>query len=171
MLRRIHPMALAAFSVVIAFCQCTKTPANKHYPVNPSPLLQTRFVRLPLGTVRPRGWLRDQLVIQSQGLTGHLDEFWPDLMESAWKGGEGESWERGPYYLNGLVPLAYILNDDRLIQKTKPFIEHMLNSGRDDGWFGPPTNEDRWPLAVAMKVLTQYYEATRDTRVLQLLEH
>jgi len=170
MLRRIHPTALVVFSVIVAFCQCIKTPANKHYPVNPSPLLQTRFVRLPLGIVRPSGWLRDQLVIQSQGLTGHLDEFWPDLMESAWKGGEGEAWERGPYYLNGLVPLAYILDDDRLIKKAEPFIEYMLNSGRGDGWFGPPANEDRWPLAVAMKVLTQYYEATRDTRVLRLLE-
>ncbi len=62
---------------------CSKEQANKHYPVNRSPLLQTEFVKLPLGDVKPRGWLRDQLIAQSQGLTGHLDEFWPDLITSA----------------------------------------------------------------------------------------
>ncbi len=144
---------------------------NKHYPVNQDPLLQTAFVSLPLGTVKPQGWLKDQLTVQANGLTGHLNEFWPSVMNSAWKGDEdGEAWERGPYYLDGLVPLAYLLDDQRLIDKAKVYIEWILNSGQPNGWFGPAKNTDRWPLAVAMKVLTQYHEATGDERVISLLE-
>jgi hypothetical protein len=136
----------------------------------PSAGVHTAFRALPLGAVKPKGWLRDQLMIQANGLTGHLEEFWPDLGEdSAWKGGSGEGWERGPYYLDGLVPLAYLLDDPRLIGKVKPWIEWMLSSGRPGGWFGPPKNKDRWPLAVALKVLAQYHEATGDVRALNLI--
>jgi len=142
-----------------------------HYPSNRPPLRQGAFVSLPLGAVRPLGWLRDQLVIQADGLTGHLDEVWPDLIRSAWRGGDGDGWERGPYYLDGLVPLAWVLNDPRLIAKAMAYVEWILASGRPDGWFGPAANTDRWPLAVAMKVLTQYHEATGDARALALLRN
>ncbi|HSW46410.1 MAG TPA: beta-L-arabinofuranosidase domain-containing protein [Phycisphaerae bacterium] len=145
--------------------------ANKHYPVNREPLAETAFAELPLGVVRPTGWLRDQLTIQADGLTGHLDEFWPSLIDSAWRGGQGEGWERGVYYLDGLVPLAYVLDDPRLIAKVKGWIEDMIASARPDGWFGPGKNKDRWPLAVALKVLAQYHEATGDERALKVIQN
>src|SRR5690242_8586161 len=69
---------------------------------------------LPLGQIRPAGWLRQQLRIQADGLSGHLDEFWPDIANSRWIGGDAEGWERGPYWLDGIVPLAYLLDDERL---------------------------------------------------------
>ena len=57
------------------------------------------------GRISPRGWLRDQLRLQAEGITGRLEEVWPDVApDSGWKGGDGESWERGPYYLDGLLP-------------------------------------------------------------------
>lgn len=157
-------------SAFLLFVNCSQDSHN-NYPVNKPPLLQSKFMKLPLGSVRPKGWLRDQLIALSNGLTGHLDEFWPDLIHSAWIGGEGESWERGPYYLDGLVPLAYMLEDDRLIEKIKPWIESILKSQQPDGWFGPSKNQDRWPLAVAMKVLSEYAEATGDPRALEVLKN
>ena len=73
---------------------------------------------LPLGSIRPAGWLREQLLIQARGLSGHLDETWADVgPDSGWLGGGGESWERGPYYLDGLIPLAYLLDDPALKKK------------------------------------------------------
>jgi hypothetical protein len=144
--------------------------SNKHYPVNKPPLQQTRFVALPLGTVKPAGWLKDQLTIQGNGLTGHLDEFWPDLRDSAWKGRNGEGWERGPYYLDGLIPLAYLLDDERLKTIARAYLEWTLVSRDAGGWFGPVKNNDRWPLAVALKALAQYYEATSDERALKVIK-
>src|SRR5437773_11957293 len=45
-----------------------------------APHLQPRaFTPLPLGSISPRGWLLDQCRIQADGITGHLEEFWPDL--------------------------------------------------------------------------------------------
>jgi hypothetical protein len=158
-------VAAALYAAPVAGAEAT----DDHYLTSREPLMQSSFVALPLGSVKPLGWLKDQLVVQANGLTGHLDEFWPDVANSAWKGSNGDAWERAPYYLDGLVPLAYLLDDARLIAKARPFIEYILASGQPDGWFGPPQNRDRWPLAVAMKVLTQYYEATADERALMLL--
>ena len=161
-------ISLFTFCSLMMLYSCEK-PAN-HYPANQSPLFHTKFIKLPLGAVKPNGWLLDQLQAQASGLTGHLDEFWNDIKHSAWKGEDGESWERGPYYLDGLLPLAYLLGDEHLVAKTKPFIEWILQSGQPDGWFGPEKNGDRWPNAVALKVLQQYYEASGDERALDTIK-
>ncbi|HUB79477.1 MAG TPA: beta-L-arabinofuranosidase domain-containing protein [Bryobacteraceae bacterium] len=138
---------------------------------NRAPLAENVFYRLPLTSVKPAGWLRDQLQLQAHALTGHLDEFWPDVgPNSAWLGGSGEGWERGPYYLDGLVPLAYLLDDPRLIAKVKPWIEWTLTHQSPDGSIGPAKNRDWWPLMIMLKVLTQYHEATGDPRVVPVME-
>ena len=121
---------------------------------------------LPLGAIRPQGWLRDQLRLQADGQTGQLEEVWPDVgPDSAWLGGDGEPWERGPYYLDGLIPLAYVLDDKNLQHKAQKWIEAILDSQHDDGQFGPTSNQDWWPRMVALKALTQYADATGDERV------
>ena len=59
---------------------------------NRTPLAPSAFYFLPQGSVRPAGWLREQLRTQADGLSGHLDETWADLgPESGWLGGKGES--------------------------------------------------------------------------------
>ena len=141
----------------------------KQLPSNREPLYPTAFRALPLGAVKAKGWLLDQLRIQANGLTGHLDEIWEDVgPNSGWLGGTGEAWERGPYYLDGLVPLAYLLDDERLIKKAQPWIEWSLNSVQPNGFFGP-RNPDWWARMVMLKVLMMYYEATDDQRVIDLM--
>jgi hypothetical protein len=136
-----------------------------------APLAPSRFHLLPLTAVRPAGWLLRQLQIQAAGLTGHLDEVWPDVgPESGWLGGKGESWERGPYYLDGLLPLAYLLDDAGLQAKAQKRIDWTLNHPSSNGMFGPATNDDWWPRMVMLKALTQYSEATDDKRVVPFME-
>jgi DUF1680 family protein len=137
---------------------------------NRAPLQASAFYPLPLTSVKPRGWLLAQLQIQANGLSGHLDEFWPDVgPNSGWLGGTGESWERGPYFLDGLVPLAYLTGDERLIAKVKKWVDWTLANQQPEGWIGPARNQDWWPNFVMLKVLTQYQEATGDPRVIPLM--
>jgi hypothetical protein len=163
-----HLIKLFMAGTMILTVACTQQGPN--YPANKEPLKPNAFIQLPLGSVKPEGWLKEQLIIQSNGLPGHLDEFWPSLTTSAWHGGEGEAWERGPYYLDGLVPLAYMLDDQRLLAKVKTWMEPILASGKDNGWFGPEKNKDRWPLAVGLKVLKSYYEGSKDPRALDVMK-
>jgi len=98
---------------------CGKKDININYKSNPEPLLQNAYIKLPLGIVKPSGWLKSQLENQSEGLTGNLDDFWPDLVNSSWRGSNGEAWERGPLFPRWSGSLAYLLNDERLISKVK----------------------------------------------------
>jgi hypothetical protein len=145
------------------------TPAHT-VTTNRAPLNESAFYPLPLGQIAPAGWLHAQLQIQADGLSGHLDETWPDVgPNSGWLGGTGESWERGPYYLDGLIPLAYLLQDSRLKAKAQRFIDWTLGSQGADGMFGPKSNQDWWPRMVMLKALTQYAEATADARVVPFM--
>lgn len=131
-----------------------------------SPLTPNPMAPMPLGTVLPSGWLQDQLRLCAQGLSGQLHTFWPDVGDAcAWLGGKGDDWERAPYYLDGLVPLAFLLGDETLLQEVQKRVEWLLASQREDGFFGPSSNPDWWPRAVAQKALMGYYSATGDKRV------
>lgn len=156
--------------IIMLVSSCVQKSQRSHYPSNPDSMVSQEFIQLPLGSVKAGGWLERQLEIQAEGLTGYLDAFWPDLINSAWRGGEGEAWERGPYYLDGLVPLAYLLENEELIEKVESWMPAILASSGEEGWFGPTKNSDRWPLAVALKVLRQYQEATGSTEALQVIE-
>jgi len=73
---------------------------------------------LPVGAIKPQGWLLHQLQIMRDGTTGHLDEVHNKIKnDNGWLGGSGDGWEETPYWLDGAVPLAYLLNDDPLKQK------------------------------------------------------
>jgi DUF1680 family protein len=147
---------------------------------NKTGLLPQTFEPLPLGSIRPAGWLLTQLRIQANGLTGHLDEFWPDVMDSGWIGGKAEGWERAPYWLDGLVPLAFLLDDERLKAKARRWMDYILTHQSDDGWLGPIQASqvcggssppcDPWPVFIILKAMTQYFEATRDDRVVAAMQ-
>ncbi len=148
----------------------TFAPENLQIVKNRSPLPAIPFYPLPLTSVKPRGWLKRQLQIQAVGVTGKIDEFWKDLnANSGWLGGTGEDWERGPYYMDGLVPLAFLLDDPKLTAKANKWVGWTLANQRADGSIGPVKNDAWWSRMIMMKVLIQYYEATGDKRVIPLL--
>ncbi|MCK5733725.1 MAG: glycoside hydrolase family 127 protein [Candidatus Latescibacteria bacterium] len=149
--------------------------------MNHQPLRKNPFTPFPLGSIRPAGWLENQLRMQANSLSGKLDEFWPDIMESRWFGGDSEGWERAPYWLDGVIPLAFLLDDAALKDKVSRYMDYILTHQHEDGWLGPRTmiagagqaeaaNYDIWAQFLAMKVLVQYHDATGDARVIGAIE-
>ncbi|HVZ25800.1 MAG TPA: beta-L-arabinofuranosidase domain-containing protein [Sediminibacterium sp.] len=169
------------FLSLIGLLICANISAQD-YPAR-TPLHQNPYMELPLGAIQPKGWLLDMLIRQKNGATGQLDELYPQVMgkRNGWLGGDGDQWERGPYWIDGLLPLAYILHDQSLIDKVKPWIEWSIQSQQPDGYFGPSkdypaekglqrnNSRDWWPKIVMLKVLQQYYSATGDKRIIRLL--
>jgi hypothetical protein len=166
---------LLAGLLVIVFIQ---SPAQK---------LPTPFEEVPLGSIQPKGWLLHQLQIMKAGTTGHLDEVYRKIEnDNGWLGGKGDGWEETPYWLDGAVPLAYLLNDETLKRKVLQYINWTLDNQRPSGYFGPITKweretgnkitvahcengEDWWPKMIMLKVLRQYYSATHDKRVIPFM--
>ncbi len=163
--RDVLKMAAGTAAALAAAPARALLPKGAHKPLAPP-----AFRPLPLGEIRPEGWLQRQLRVQADGLGGHLDEFWPDVgPNSGWLGGTGESWERGPYFVDGLLPLAYLLNDDVLKAKAMRFVNWTLDHPQANGMIGPTSNDDWWPRMVMLKVLMQYYEASADPRVIPVM--
>ena len=180
-MNRIKIIVLASLaSVMVAQAGNEQEIVGGNYLNNRQPLLQKDYIELPLGAIRAEGWMQEQLVRMKEGMTGHLDKVYEPVMgaRNGWLGGDGDVWERGPYWIDGLLPLAYILNDEALKEKIKPWVEWTLASQKPDGYFGPDTDRtpepglqrdnarDWWPKMVMLKVMQQYYSATEDTRVL-----
>jgi uncharacterized protein len=148
---------------------------------------QLKYQEVPLGAIRPKGWLLHQLEIMRDGTSGHLDEvYWKVKNDNGWLGGRGDGWEETPYWLDGAVPLAYQLDDAGLKEKVLKYINWTLDHQRPSGYFGPITKweretgkqitaetcdkgEDWWPRMIMLKVLQQYYTATNDSRILPFM--
>jgi hypothetical protein len=172
-------LTLICFPMVLpAWCQMYKTTTT---------LVPDRYTEVALGEIRPDGWLRHQLEIMRHGSTGHLDEIHPKLRDdNGWLGGKGDGWEETPYWLDGAVPLAYLLDDKALKDKVLKYINWTLDHQRPSGYFGPVTKTEReknigitpancqdgddwWPKMIMLKVLQQYFTATRDERVIPFM--
>lgn len=171
---------LSLFPVLLAG---QKQANNANYLNNRYPLAEKPYVELPLGTIKPMGWLDEQMKRMVTGMAGNLDSQYAKVVGSrnGWLGGDGDVWERGPYWIDGLLPLAYIMKDKKLMDKVQPWIEWTLASQKENGYFGPDTDrgpepglqrdnaKDWWPKMVVLKVMQQYYSATNDKRVIPFL--
>lgn len=120
--------------------------------------------------IKPTGWLRRQLEIEAAGLVGNLDKMWPDVRDSQWIGGEKEGWERVPYWLDGFVPLAYLLDDDDMKARAKKYVDAILERQKPDGWICPCEDDERdgydvWAVYIICKALAVYAECSGDERI------
>ena len=137
--------------------------------LNPS-----KFQFFTHGEIKPEGWLRRQLRIQADGLSGNLDKVWPDVRDSQWIGGNRDGWERVPYWLDGFIPLAYLLEDEDLIGRAKKYVNGILERQCEDGWLCPCSyderrNYDLWSGILIAKVLAMYADLSDDERIEEVL--
>ena len=155
--------------------------SNKHYVSNRAPLAPSPFARLPIGHITPRGWLREMLELEASGMHGQLTQIsrWCKFDGNAWVTGTGQghsAWEELPYWLKGYGDLGHVLKDEKIKAETKKWVEGILASQREDGWFAPRellTREqgkpDLWPPMLALNVMQSWHEATGDPRVLPFM--
>jgi hypothetical protein len=153
--------------------------SNTYYVSNKAPLVAQSFAKLPIGSIKPAGWLKKQMELQRDGLTGHLGEIsiWLTRDDNAWlnKDGKGKfGWEELPYWLKGYGDIAYMLGDKTMLQNTKFWIDAVLSNQRPDGDFGPVIlkgngNRDLWANMPMLWCLQSYYEYSKDARVLDFM--
>lgn len=126
---------------------------------------QPVFKKIPIGHIHIKGWLKNQLRIQADGLCGNLDKIWPDVKDSGWLNGNADSWERLPCWLDGFLPLAYLLNDKGMIDRAKKYVQEIIKHQQPDGWLAPcedRKNYDLWAEILMLKVLAEYAEFSGD---------
>jgi len=79
----------------------------------------------------------------AEGLAGHQMDFFGIVKDNPWLGGNTEysSLNEGyPYWFNGLVPMAYQLQDQRLIGQVQDSVSYVLaRQNMTTGWLGPET--------------------------------
>ena len=119
--------------------------------------------------VSPDGWMKNQLETQLSGLSGHLCDFWPDISDCAWIGGSHDSWERTPYWLDGYIPLVYLLDDKKGIKTVEFYIKNIIKRQQEDGWIAP-SNVDRstydvWGIFIVLKALLGYATIKKSSKV------
>ena len=128
---------------------------------------------LPPGSIRPEGALRERLLRQAAGLTGHAEALYRDIGESDWltNAGRGNqySWERGPYYARGLVALAFALDDPALKAKAGKWVDAVLASQKKSGDMGP-RKDNWWANMIPLGFLRDWADATGDGRIVPFLE-
>ena len=157
---------------------------NSYYAGNRSPLLPSPLIKLPLGRVEARGWLRHQLDLNAEGFSGHLSEIsrFCRFEGNAWTtpGGVGQfGWEEVPYWLKGLVDLGYLTKNPRVQKEAARWLDSVLASQLPNGYFGTRTNLedsesgtrvlDLWPNMVMLYPLRSFHEATLDARVIPFM--
>lgn len=137
-------------------------------------VLMTKFNFYRPDRIKPLGWLRSQLELQTTGLSGNLDHIWRDVKESMWIGGSAEDWERFPYWLDGYIPLCYLLDDEDGIENCKKYIYSIISFQKEDGWICPfekshSSEYVTWAIHLITKVLAVYYDCSGDEKVLSAI--
>src|ERR1022692_4130703 len=122
-----------AFGQISLVNQMDSGLTNSFYTGNRRPLASSPFCKLPIGFITPRGWLRHQLEMERDGMTGHLEEIspWLDFSRSAWADAQGRGtsgWEEMPYWLKGYGDLGYVLKDGTITAEAKKWVEAAMAS-------------------------------------------
>ena len=148
-------------------------------------LLSKKYNQLPSGSVKPLGWLEATMRSQGNGITGHLHEIRQETFRKTWDDRASRSqnsdwwaYEQQAYWFDGLIQLAYILNDPKLTSLADEFVTKALAGQTADGYMGgwpnhPYQNTDIGDVYVQgqlFNALISYYEATQDPRIIPALQ-
>ncbi|MBO4340405.1 MAG: glycoside hydrolase family 127 protein [Bacteroidales bacterium] len=132
-----------------------------------------------LRDIRPEGWLKEKLVQQKYGLTGHPEALSYPYNTCLWAGEiprmgtHGQDWwryEQTAYYTDGLLRLGYLLDDQAFIEKGEAGISYTLEHPWENGRLGSKLVEYTWPSAVFFRAIKAEYDVNRDPAILKALQ-
>ena len=127
--------------------------SNAFYTVNRPPLKRTAYVRLPYGCIRPEGWLKRQIQIQLDGLSGHFDLFNNyDALDPNER--QRPRWEWAD------TSLGWVSGDAALMAKAKAMLDKRLSAPPP-----PKLLNAMWASNETARLLPRYFEVTGDPRV------
>ena len=143
---------------------------------------------LPLGSITARGWLREQLMRNRDGMGGHLDELEPQMIATPYTTREtykgwgactpGWGAEISGNYWSGLIQLAWTLDDAGLKAKAAKWVGEVLQNVETNGYFGTyPPGSNRMEdynasgNACGYLALLGFYEATGRKDVLDAVHN
>lgn len=168
---------LCAHSAVTVV-DCPVTSVSSNYTNFREPLKQVPLLKLPVGKVQPKGWLRKYLLLQKEGLNGKLGTIsaWLDKKNNQWLSDTGNhGWEEVPYWLRGFCSLAYILDDREMKDEAQVWFDAVLGNLKDDGFLGPRNfegeNPEIWAQMIMLRALQTYYEYSGDERVIPAISN
>lgn len=151
---------------------------SANYVAFRAPLAEAPLIKLPVGSVQPKGWLREYLVRQKEGLNGQLGTVsdWLDKNNNQWLCDGGDhGWEEVPYWLRGYSSLAYILDDEEMKKEAQVWFDAVLANLKDDGFLGPHNyengNPELWAQMIMLRALQTYYEYSADERVIPAMSN
>lgn len=135
----------------------------------------SKYIPFEPQAIKPEGWLKRQLEIQAKGLSGNLHKVWPDIRDSVRIGGNRNDWERVPYWLDGFIPLAYLLDDAEMKEVAEKYVNGIINVQQPDGWIcageksRQEVDDNTWEYLLTLKVLALYCDFTHSRKVEKVL--
>lgn len=121
-----------------------------------------KLIALPFGSVKPTGWLKEQMQKDVDGFVGNLDQIVPELIqdpiygkgrlqkhskaknlgnskEGDAEGDEQYKWwnsETQSNWWDGYLRNVFLLDDKKGIEKAKKYVESILATQDEDGYIG-----------------------------------
>lgn len=143
--------------------------AGQHYSEIKTPMEEKMEV-LPLNSVKPAGWLKDQIRENLNGFVGHLDQLAPDLIieddiynkdrlsknskaKELGALGEGGDWQIQLFWWNsetqsnwrdGYIRSAILANDKLHLEQIEKYVHTILKNQDKDGYLGIYDSELRY---------------------------
>ncbi|WP_263358312.1 glycoside hydrolase family 127 protein [Acidicapsa ligni] len=136
------------------------------------------FEELPIGSVRPDGWLEQQLQRQADGITGHLQHLYAPFTGNAWVADEQAAdadwvpWEVRAYWCDGALRCGLLLQQDTLIEQASRLVKYTFANPQRDGYLGPAFlkasgDYHRWPHNVFFRAAMAWHDSSNDPAIVE----
>ncbi|TDQ08093.1 beta-L-arabinofuranosidase (glycosyl hydrolase family 127) [Pedobacter metabolipauper] len=134
------------------------------------------FQETPVNSLTPKGWMRNMLERQRDGLTGHIAVAGDPFDKEGWGYAENKKmndwaqYEQTGYWADGALRCGYLIGDKALQEKVREWIRFQINNPDSTGFIGPKDISFLWPEVVFFRAVMAEYEATGDKKIINALK-